>query len=118
MNTILYDFTEFDSRSERMQLIREKDFDAYFDLMDTLIERRQVAAAEIIDLVSEFGCVLVQPTEGAYKSYRYYVHPRADKDGLRVTVWDNRGPVGHHYFSDPKQLEDELPQRKFTAKWK
>lgn len=118
MNTTLYDFSEYDSRSERMQLIKDKDFDEYFAIMDRLIEQRTKAANEIIELVNRHGCVMVRPTEGAYKNYRYYVHPRADKNGLRVTVWDRRGPVGHHYFSNGKELEDKLPQRKFTASYK
>ena len=116
MNTTLYDFSEYDSRSERMQLIKDRDFDEYFAIMDQLIEQRTKAADEIIDLVSRYGCVMVRPiTNGALRYHRYYVHPRTDKDGLRVTVWDKRGPVGHHYFSNDKELEDELPQRKFTV---
>lgn len=118
MNTTLYDFSEYDSRSERMKLIRQKDFDEYFAIMDELIERRTEAANEIIDLVNKYGCVMVQPTDGICKSHRYYIHPRADKEGLRITAWDNYGPIWHHYFSNGSQLEDELPQRKFTASYK
>ena len=116
MNTTLYDFSEYDSRSERMQLIKDRDFDEYFAIMDQLIEQRTKAADEIIELVGKHGCVMVEPVDGI--RHRYYVHPRLDKDGLRITAWDNYGPIWHHYFNNGKELEDELPQRKFTATWK
>lgn len=118
MNTTLYDFSEYDSRSERMQLIKDRDFDEYFAIMDKLIEQRTQVADLIIRLTKEHGCVMVQPTEGICKNHRYYIHPRPDKDGLRITAWDNYGPIWHHYFSNGKELEDELPQRKFTASYK
>lgn len=119
MDKVVYDFTDLDRRSERMQLVKECDFDEYFALVDQLVEQRRDAAAEIIQLVCKHGCVMVQPVEGICKNHRYYVHRQPNGLGLRVTSWDNQGPIGHTVVHDgSKGLEKELPEQKFTAAWK
>lgn len=119
MHVKTYDFSRYDRHTERMQLIREQDFDAYFEELDKLIAERTEAAKEILDLVSTHGCVMLQPTEGICKDHRYYVHP-CPNDGsmLRYTAWDTIGPIYHDYISGPSGLESEMPSRAFTCSYK
>lgn len=119
MKTIVYDFSDLDVRSERMQLVKDRDFDEYFALVDKLTEQRTKAASEILELMYKHGCVMVQPTEGICKSHRYYIHRQTKGLGFRVTAWDNNGPICHTViFDGSKGLEQELPPRKFTASYK
>lgn len=116
LRTTTYDFAEYDVRSERMQLIKDRDFDAYFEEVDKLISERQKAAARIIEMMADSGCVMVRPLRGAFKRHRYYVHPNPGGIGIRITAWDDLGPIWHEViFDGAKGLEKELPDRAFTA---
>lgn len=118
MNKNTYDFTELDVRSERMKLIRQRDFDEYFELVDQLTELRTKAAREIIDLTHCHGCLKIKPTEGICKSHNYYLHPSLyEKGALQYTSWDEYGPIMHYTIHNAAELEQELPQRKFTVDW-
>lgn len=118
MNKNTYDFRSFDVRSERMQLIKDKDFDEYFALVDQLTELRTKAARGIIYLAHCYGCLKIKPTEGICKDHDYYLHPSLYEEGaLQYTSWDKYGPIMHHTIHNAKELEQELPQRMFTVEY-
>lgn len=118
MNKNVYDFTELDVRSERMQLIKDKDFDEYFRLMDELTGLRTKAARGIIFLAHCYGCLRIRPTEGITKNHTYYLHPSLyERGALQYTSTDEYGPVTHWTIHNASELERELPARKFTCEY-
>lgn len=118
MKTRAYDFTELDNWAERMDLIRNHDFDAYFDLMDRIDNAYNNAADEIMASARKHGCVLIRETKRADWPRWYYVHPVPGKDELRITSWDEFGPRGHNELEDSVALGNLLPHRPFTASHK
>ena len=116
MTTTTYDFTEHDYRAARMQLVRDRDYDAYFDALDYLAALMEDAAHDIIELVGRFGCVVVRPIGGT--GHWYYVHPSLRFDGLQYTSWDKFGPIGDVWIDDASDLAEELPHYAFTVSWK
>lgn len=119
MRTLIYDFSEIDDRAERMRLVKDKDFDAYFELLDHLTNVRTKVAEDLMSMAYEHGCVMVQPMTGIMRNHRYYISPSLSVDGgLRYTTWDNKGPVGHGEIGDARWLEEYLPSHSFKASYK
>lgn len=115
MHTKRYEFDTVSDYDSRMQLIRDQDFDRYFDALETLADARIKAADEIMDLARRHGCVMVSH----FGSHRYYVHWSLEFSGrLRITGWDEYGPTYHHEIESGVDLEVELPEGSFTASYK
>lgn len=111
-----YDFRDYDRRAERMRLVRERDLDAYFELLDELTELRTSVAEEIIKLARRLGCVMIRNMDERHARLRYYVSPSFTVDGgLRITAFDDFGPIRHNEIADSQYLEGELPQGRFLV---
>lgn len=114
--TTTYDFTEIDQRGERMKLIRQRDFDEYFGLLDQLTEKRAEAAQHVIDLAIEHGCVVVRPTNGVCRGHFYFLHPSLyEKGAMQYSAFDRYGAIMHQTIHDSYELELWLPARAFTV---
>lgn len=116
---ITYDVTEDDDRDWRMTVLRDGDYDRYFELLGQRREARCRIASEIIGLAKEHGCVMVKATSGPFKDVRRYVSPSLAIDGgMRHTLWDNYGPISHIEIGCEDDLADELPSGIVTVSYK
>lgn len=81
----------FDDGHERLELLRDKDYDLYFAMLDKSIEESEAIALALMCYAARYGCVLIQK-EG--QPTWYYLH-RSPKyyGGLQLTTWDEFGPA-------------------------
>lgn len=64
----------------------------------------------VMDEAESHGCVCVRTGE----PFWHYVHKRTDGDGLRVTTWDDKGPIGHKDLADALELSRRVNAFEFT----
>ena len=90
--TVLMDY-EFMDKHERMELLRKKDFDRYFNMLSLATRESDGVARCIMYAARLHGCVIVG-TVG--NSERWWFLHRSAKYGsdLQLTTWDDYGPVG------------------------
>lgn len=79
----------FRDRSERMRLIRDRDFDRYFAMLDFERQQRESVARMLMYAAERHGCVLMPEGDGRWQ----YLHRSAKYDCLQFTTWDMYGPV-------------------------
>lgn len=103
---------EFSDRHERMQLVLDGDFDAYFEEIDRLCEEQVSVAKKIMRMALDNGCVELRNGSPAW----YYLHPSVRGYLLQMTVWDEFGPVRHYNVDEPEDMEHVMHGR-ITVTW-
>lgn len=87
---------------------RDEAIDALFfdddeSLMNKYEERRAAALADTYHAARTYGCIQIEAN-----GLTWYLHSSARHDGMQMTAWDERGPIGHIEVTAPADL-DELP---------
>ena len=98
-----YDATE---EAEQLdQLIEEDQFgtDEYEAACDAYDERTEQISAAIVQTATESGAVRIEQ-----RGTTYYLHRSTRFDGLQLTAWDERGPMGHYDVSDGGDLSQYI----------
>ena len=80
----------FADRQERMKLLKDQDFDRYFNALEVSTEERRRIARTLMYAAYMHGCIMIDKG----RSQWYYLH-KAWKYGndLQLTTWDEYGPV-------------------------
>ena len=80
----------FADRHDRMDLIRDRDFDRYFRMLEVAVEESEGIARLLMYAAYRHGCVRIERGRGQW----HYLH-RSAKYGndLQLTTWDEYGPV-------------------------
>lgn len=89
----------FSERDERMDALKDHDFDGYFSMLEREVRERRTFAACLMRLANEHGCVKIEKDD---KSRWYYLH-RSWKyhNDLQLTAWDDDGPVWDNRIRKP-----------------
>lgn len=107
---ISYDFDSRYDRIERMTLLTDKDYDAYFEALDKLTDERMEVAHNLLELAQKHGCIAVRPMRGYRKSHTYCMYPSLYDEGyMQYSSFDAYGPICHQTIWDEGVLENELP---------
>lgn len=73
---------------------------------------RQDMYEDVLELAREVGCVGIWNGPGRP---RYYLHRSTRHDGMQLTCWDERGPVGHADVDTAERLAFEVNWNEFTV---
>lgn len=84
---------------------RDEAIDALFfddneEPMDEFEQRRASALADTYRAAQSYGCIQIEAG-----GLTWYLHSSARTEGLQLTAWDERGPIGHTDIADPADLE-------------
>ena len=91
MTTKLIEYT-FADRHDRMDLIRDRDFERYFHMLELSVEESKRIAKLLMYAAYRHGCVRID-REG-HKGQWHYLHRSCKYGGnLQLTTWDEYGPV-------------------------
>ena len=107
--TVLMDYECMDKR-ERMELLRKKDFDGYFNLL-SLAKRESDGVARCIMYAARLhGCVIVGVVGNCDRWWFLHKSTKYGSD-LQLTTWDNYGPVGDVRVSRESDISTILHDR-------
>lgn len=84
---------------------RDEAIDALFfdddeSLMTEYEERRAAALTDTYQAARTYGCIQIKAG-----GLTWYLHSSARHEGMQLTSWDERGPIGHADIADPADLE-------------
>lgn len=89
----------FDDSHERLELLRDRDYDEYFAMLDKAVEESETIALAIMCHAARCGCVLIRK-EG--QPIWHYLHRSVRyQDSLQLTTWDEMGPVSDIRVKEP-----------------
>lgn len=88
---------------ERMNLLKESEFDRYFNLLGLSMEEGNRIARCLMYAAYFHGCILI--VQGQSERQWWFLH-RAAKYGndLQLTTWDEYGPVSDTRIRQAKDL--------------
>lgn len=82
----------FVDRHDRMDLIRDRDFDRYFRILELSVEESRRIARLLMYAAYRHGCVRIE-RDGREGQWHYLHRSWKYGSNLQLTTWDEYGPV-------------------------